>query len=207
MNNFAYSSHKVEEIAPKVEEIVRGDVGAPGPLPYQIEEGNAGSMTAGKFLGDIASGLFGGKSYVLFNMHFDFTQPRSAHLQATVHRQGLGAYVGPLLYSTWLQKPVGGEIWLEDPKMFGKSKFKGDPAAERLNANGDLIKLANNFARTEAHSGALKLTIKRFCKIMPQPQGTMLVIGTLPRQIKMGFSAASDAQDFFNLAQMIEASL
>jgi hypothetical protein len=207
MNNFAYSSHKAEEIGPKVEEIVRGDVGAQAPLPYQIEGGDAGSMTAGKFLGDIASGLFGGKSDVLFNQHFDFTQPRPAHLQATVNRQGLGAYVGLLLFSTYLQKPVGGEIWLEDPKMFGKSKFKGDPAAERLNGNGDLVKLANNFARTEAHSGALKLTIKRFCKIMPQPQGTLLVVGTLPRQIKMGFSATTDAQDFFNLAQMIEASL
>ncbi len=44
------------------------------------------------------------------------------------------------------------EIYPEDPKFFGKSKFKGDAAAERLNGNGDLVKLANELARVESMS-------------------------------------------------------
>lgn len=208
MNNLAYTSHKIEVIGPKVEEKLREELGAPAPLPYQVEDGNAGEMTAGKFFSDIAGGILGGKSDVLFNLHFDLTQPRPVHLQVSMNRQGVGSHAGLLLYSTWLSKPVGSEVWLDDPKMFGKSKFKGDPmASERLNANGDLIKRANDFARVESQSGGMKLTIKRYCKIIPQEQGTMLVVGTLPRPIKMGFSASFDAADFFAIAAMIEASL
>lgn len=208
MNNFAYTSHKIEVIGPKVEEKIREELGSPAPLPYQVEDGNAGEMSAGKFFGDIASGLFGGKSDTLFNLHFDLTQPRPTHLQVTVNRQGVGSHVGLLLYSTWLAKPVASEVWLEDPKTFGKSKFKGDPgASDRLNSNNDLIKRANNFARTESQSGGLNLKIKRLCKVMPQPNGTMLLIATLPRPTKMGFSVSIDAADFFDIASMIEASL
>ncbi|HEX8844952.1 MAG TPA: hypothetical protein VF791_09930 [Pyrinomonadaceae bacterium] len=208
MNNLAYTSHKIEVIGPKVEEKIREELGAPAPLPYQVEDGNAGEMSAGKFFSDIAGGLLGGKADVLFNLHFDLTHPRPTHLQVSMNRQGVGSHAGVLLYSTWLSKPVAGEVWLEDPKTFGKSKFKGDPAAsERLNANGDLIKRANNFARTESQSGGLNLKIKRLCKIMPQQNGTMLLIATLPRPTKMGFSAAVDAAEFFDIASMIEATL
>jgi len=207
MNNLAYTSHKVEVVGPKVEEKIREELGAPAPLPYQVEDGGAGPLTAGTFFRDVAGGILGGNSDVLFNLHFDLVQPRPVHLQVSVDRQGVGSHVGLLLYSTWLSKAVGSEVWLEDPKMFGKSKFKGDPASERLNANNDLIKRANNFARVESQSGGLKLTIKRFCKIMPQPNGTMLLIGTLPRPIKMGLSATVDAADFFDIASMIEAAL
>ena len=207
MNNFAYTSQDVNYIGPKVEEKIREELGAPSPLPYQVEDGGAGPTSAGTFFSDLATGILGGKSNLLFNLHFDLTHPRPAHLQVSVDRQGVGSHVSLLLYSTWLAKPVGGEIYLEDPKTFGKSKFKGDPASERLNANGELIKRANTFARTESQSGGLKLTMNRFCKVMPQPNGTMLVIATLPRPTKMGFSVAIDAAEFFDISAMIEAAL
>ena len=35
----------------------------------------------------------------------------------------------------------------------------------------------------------------------------MLILGTLPRPVKMGFGAAIDAKDFFEIADMVEASL
>src|SRR5205085_8335616 len=105
-------------------------------------------------------------------------------------------------------KPVFGEVALEDPKFFGKSKFAGDAAVcGKLNANGDLIKRANNFARVESQSGGMTLKIKRCCRIIPSEGGSMLVVGTLPRPTKMGMSAAIDAKDFFDIADMIEASL
>ncbi len=62
MNNLAYTSHDVAEIGPKVEEKIREEVGSQSPIPYQVEGGDAGEMTAGKFFGDIAGGLLGGKS-------------------------------------------------------------------------------------------------------------------------------------------------
>jgi hypothetical protein len=133
---------------------------------------------------------------------------RPAQLQVNVNRQGVGSHVGLLLYTAQLSKAVAGEVALEEPKFFGKSKFAGDGAASaRLNANGELIKRANNFARVESQSGGLTLKIKRCCKVVPNEGGSLLIVGTLPRPTKMGMSAAIDAKDFFEMAEMVEASL
>jgi hypothetical protein len=198
MNNLAYTSQDAATVGAKVEEKVREEIGAGAPLAYQVEGGEAGTATVGSFLSDIGNALVGGKDETLFRLHFDLTQPRAAHLQISINRQGVGSHAGLLLYSTSINKPVAGEVALEDPKFFGKSK---------LNANGDLIKRANDFARVESQSGGLTLNIKRCCKVVPHEGGSMLVIGTLPRPIKMGFGAAIDAKDFFDIANMVEAAL
>lgn len=208
MNNLAYTSQDPATVGAKVEEKVREEVGASAPLAYQVEMGEAAALSVGSFLRDVGSALVGGKDEALFRLHFDLAQPRSTHLQIAVNRQGVGSHVGLLLYSTQLAKPVGSEVTLEEPKFFGKSKFTGDGAAcGKLNANGELIKRANNFARTESQSGGLTLKIKRCCRLIPNERGALLVIGTLPRPVKMGLGAAIDAKDFFDIADMIEAAL
>src|SRR5260370_13052935 len=208
MNNLAYTSQDAATVGAKVEEKVREEVGASAPVSYQVETGEAGKATMGSFLGDIGNALVGGKDETLFRLHFDLAQRRPAHLQVSINRQGVGSHAGLLLYSTQLTKPVGGEAALEDPKFFGKSKFAGDSTtATKLNANGDLIKRANDFSRVESQSGGLTLKIKRCCKVVPHEGGSILVIGTLPRPTKMGFGAAIDAKDFFDIADMVEAAL
>ncbi len=208
MNNLAYTSQDAAYIGSKVEEKVREEIGATAPVPYQVQVGEAAPATIGSFLSDIGAGLLGGKDETLFRLNFDLAQRRPATLQVSVNRQGVGSHAGLLLYSTRIAKPVAGEVALDEPKFFGKSKFGGEAtAAAKLNANGDLIKLANDFARVESQSGGLALKIKRCCKVVPHEGGSMLVIGTLPRPIKMGFGAAIDAKDFFDIADMIEAAL
>ena len=208
MNNLAYTSQDAATVGAKVEEKVREEVGASAPLPYQLEAGDAGAATVGSFLGDMAGALLGGKDKTLFNLQFELPHARPSHLQVSVNRQGVGSHVGLLLYTAELSKPVFGEVALEEPKFFGKSKFAGDAAAcGKLNANGELIKRANNLARVESQSGGLTLKIKRCCKLVPSEGGSMLIVGTLPRPIKMGFGAAIDAKDFFDIADMVEACL
>jgi hypothetical protein len=208
MNNLAYNSQDAAIVGPKVEEKVREEVGASAPIPFQVEMGDAGKATVGSVLKEIGGALVGGKDETLFQLQFDLPQPRPAQLQVNVNRQGIGSHVGLLLYSAKLSKPVFGEVALEDPKFFGKSKFTGDAAVcGKLNANGELIKRANNFARVESQSGGLTLKINRCCRIVPHEGGSMLVVGTLPRPIKMGFNATIDAKDFFDIADMIEAAL
>jgi hypothetical protein len=208
MNNLAYNSQDAAIVGPKVEEKVREEVGAGAPIPFQVEMGDAGKATVGSVLKEIGGALVGGKDETLFQLQFDLPQPRPAQLQVNVNRQGIGSHVGLLLYSAKLSKPVFGEVALEDPKFFGKSKFTGDAAVcGKLNANGELIKRANNFARVESQSGGLTLKINRCCRIVPHEGGSMLVVGTLPRPIKMGFNATIDAKDFFDIADMIEAAL
>lgn len=208
MNNLAYTSQDAVTVGTKVEEKVREELGADAPLAYQVEEGEAGRLSVGSFLKDVGGALVGGKDETLFRLHFDLPNSRPTQLQINVNRQGVGSHVGLLLYSAKLSKPVSGEAALEDPKFFGKSKFAGDAGVcGKLNANGELIKRVNNLARVESQSGGLTLKIKRCCRVVPHEGGSMLVIGTLPRPVKMGLGAAIDARDFFDIADMIEAAL
>jgi len=208
MNNLAYTSQDSAYVGTQVEEKIREEIAATAPLAYQVQTGEAGTATVGTFLSDIGNALIGGKDETLFRLNFELAQRRSANLQVSINRQGVGSHAGLLMYSTTIAKPVNGEVALEDPKFFGKSKFAGDAtAAAKLNANSDLIKRANDFARVESQSGGLTLKIKRCCKVIPHEGGAMLIVGTLPRPTKMGFSAAVDAKDFFDIAEMIEAAL
>lgn len=208
MNNLAYTSQDAATVGAKVEEKVREEVGSSAPIKYEVEVGEAGTASFGSMLSDMAGALLGGKDKTLFNLHFDLPAQRPTHLQVSVNRQGVGSHVGLLLYTAQLSKPVFGEVTLEDPKFFGKSKFTGDAAAcGKLNASGELIKRANNLARVESQSGGLTLKIKRCCKLVPHEGGSLLIVGTLPRPVKMGFGAAIDAKDFYEIADMIEASL
>lgn len=208
MNNLAYTSQDPTYIGEKVEEKVREEVGATGPLSYQVQTGDAGAATIGSFLSDIGNALVGGKDETLLRLNFDLTEPRPANLQISINRQGVGSHAGLLMYSTKIAKPIAAEVALEDPKFFGKSKFAGDTTvAAKLNANGDLIKRCNDLARVESQSGGLTLKIKRCCKVVPHEGGSMLIVGTLPRPVKMGFGAAIDAKDFFDIAAMVESAL
>ena len=209
MNNLAFNSQKPDTIGPKVEELLRKEIGTPAPISYDIEREDGTSYGVGTALGDLGRAIFGGRADRLFNLNFSLTQPRAARLTAAVERMGpLGSYVGPLFYSTTLARPVSGEVALEPPKAFGNSKFVGEPAtAAKLNANGDLIKRANKFARTESKTGGGTLKMDRVFKVVPQASGSLLVVATLPRITSMGFGAAVDAKDFFEIAAMVEAAL
>src|SRR5260370_178384 len=208
MNNLAYSTQKVEKVGPKIEELIRKEVGASSALPYEVEDGGAGKTTAGTVLAESVKTLFGGKETLLYTLYFNLTHPRPANLEVHVNKQGVGCHVGSLLYSTMLAKPVSGEASLEAPKTFGSSKFTGDSvASQKLNASGDLVKRANKFARTESQSGGITIKVDRFFKVVPQGSGSLLVIRTLPRPTSMGMSATVDAKDFFDIAAMLDASL
>lgn len=208
MNNLAYTSQDPAYVGEKVEEKIREEIGSAAPLPYTVEQGDGSTATVGSFLKDVGKGLVSGSAESLFHLNFGFPGQRPATLQVSVNRQGVGSHAGLLMYSAKIAKPVSGEVSLEDPKFFGKSKFSGDAnAVAKLNANGDLIKLANTLARVEGQSGGMNLKVKRCCKLVPGEDGATLIVATLPRPTKMGMSAAVDAKDFFSLAQMVENAL
>jgi len=201
VNNLAYTSQDAATVGPKVEEKVREDVGATAPIPYEVQAGDAGTVTVGSVAEDIGKYFVGGREN-------SFSEPRVAQLMANVTRYGRGSYVGLLVYTTVLSKPIAAEVILEDPKMFGKPKFGGDPAVSaKLNANGPLVKLAGELARTEGLVASGQMKIDRYCHIVPNDAGAVLVLNTLPRMLKMGMSATTDAGQFLQLAGMIEAAL
>ncbi len=207
MNNLAYISQQPDKVAPQVEEKLRKETGASAPILYKVED-QGGTTSVSSVLSDVARGLFGGRSELLFTLVFEMTEPRRAELRAAVARQGVGCHVGTLLYSIQLAKPVKSEVTLEPPKSFGMAKFTGDAEAlAKLNAKGDLLKRIAKFARTESELGGLKIKIERWVKLLPQDNGALLVISTLGRPTSMGLDASLDAKEFFDIAAQIESLL
>jgi hypothetical protein len=208
MANTAFGSQKPEKIAPVLEEMLRKEIGAPMPIAYQILNAETRSVSAQSLLSDYGRMIVGGNETPLFLFQFTLAMPRPAELQVRVNRQGIGAHVGLLSYAARLVKPIGSEVSLEPPKMFGASKCIGDPQGiARLNNNGDLLKRLNKLARTESEVGGLKLKIERFLKIVPQASGSLFILNTLPRATSMGFGATLDAKEFLDLVALVEATL
>jgi hypothetical protein len=206
MNNLAYNSRDPQTVAPKVEELIRKELGAAGRIPYTVADGAAEPYTVGSAL---KTALVGGGLQSVFLLNFQLPPPRPTCLQVSMDQMGVGCLAGSTLFSTRLSKSVAGEVTFESPAGFrGKSKFAGNSeASAKLNANGDLVKLANKFARTESTFGGRTLKRDRLLKIAPDGNGCLLIIGSLPRTTSMGFSATVDSHDFFELATLIENSL
>jgi hypothetical protein len=207
MNNLAYSSKDPQKVGPQVEELIRKELGAAGPLAYTVADGAAEPYTVGSAL---KAAVIGGRLESVFQLNFELPSPRPARLEISMCQFGIGCLAGSTLYSSHLSKSVNGEVGLGEPAgiFSSNSKFVGDPeASARLNANGDLLKLANKFARTESTFGGSKLKRERLLKIVQNGQGSVLIVGSLPRTVSMGFSATVDSKDFFELATLIEQSL
>jgi hypothetical protein len=208
MNNLAYGNQQSEKVGAQVEEKLRKETGATAPVPYQVESGDAAATSAATVLSDVTKGLFGGRPDRLFTLVFDMSTPRAAQLRASADRQGVGCHVSVLLYSAKLSKPVKGEASLDEPKLFGGSKFSGDAdTANKLNAKGDLLKRLGKLVRTEAEIGGLTIHGDRLVRVAPSDGGSLVLISTLPRATSMGMDATLDAKEFFDVLGMIEAAL
>jgi hypothetical protein len=208
VNNLIFGNQDPAKIAASVEEKVRSSVGATTPIPYKVESTGTGPANAATVLVDIANVLGSGKTTPLLTLVFTIPGPHPTSLRARVDRQGIGGYVGSLLYSTSLAKPVGGEVTIEDHKTFGTPKFLGDPvAAAKLNATKDLAKRVDKLARTEADMGSIKVRVPRVFRVAPQVGGALLVLHTLPRMTSMGMGAEVDASEFLGIATAIDAAL
>jgi hypothetical protein len=208
MNVLAYSSQNPDKVAPKVEDLLRRETGAEMPIRYEVAPGATERPAVGTVLKEGLALIFGKEETLLFSLGFDIAQPRPAHLEVHMNRQGVGCHAGALLYSIRLAKPVAGEVWLEDPRAFGNSKFIGEPqTAERLNGNRELLKAVNRFSRTKSDIGGLSVSIPRFFKIAPADGSAALVAATLGQPHFLGFKMSMGAKEFFEIVKMIEDAL
>ena len=205
-----FNTHQPEKIAPKVEELLRKEVGAPVPLAYQLLDAGTGGVTAGSLLRDAGSSILDSKGTVLFFMQFALPQPRPFELRVTINRSGIGGYVGQLSYAVRLMKPVNGEISIEPPKWFGlgSSKFLGNAeAVARLNKNGKVIKYANDLAVNSGKAGTIDFSIDYCLKILPQTAGSLLILNTVPVQTKMGLGMTLNLKKVFDFAALLDTSI
>lgn len=203
MNNLAYATQDPQKVAPKVEELLRKELGATGPIAYEVEDAGAGDTGAKSVLKDAGTYLFGGSTTRLLTIHFHITQPRPADLDVHLSRQGAGCYAGSLVFSTVTSKRIGGDVSFGDD-----GKFAGDAgAAGKLNASKDVLKKCNAFAVKEGGLTGFEVKFPRLFKIAPNDYGAQIVGATTARSKSMGFSAAFGSKEFFELVSLIEAAL
>jgi hypothetical protein len=224
MNNLVYDSRDPQTVAPKVENLIRKELGAAGPIPYTVANDSPEVCT---ITWALRGAPVGSQLQSIFQLNFELPPPRAARLHVSMYELGDGCVAGTTCYSAQLSKPVGGEVALEPPEGFlreaastlhpnphltnaftSSTKFAGDPEVSgRLNANGDLLTLANKLARTDAMFGGRGLRRDPLLKIVPGGQGCLLIVGSLPRAILLGLKATVDSKDFFELAALIERTL
>ncbi len=208
MNILVYNSQKPEDVCPKIAEIVAKELRV-SDIAYEVEMPDSPAITNAKtVLGDIARTAFGGKTDNLFTVIFKPDKPRPFEIRVSVIRSGAGCAASYLLYTAHLDKDVDAETILGEPKVFGSAKFSGGDAAQKLNANADLIKRANKLARSESSYGPLNLKIQRLFAIFSKGDDpTALAVGTLAKPTSMGMSVSMDLNEFTELAGMIEKLL
>ncbi|MGA2095816.1 MAG: hypothetical protein ABSH39_05925 [Candidatus Acidiferrum sp.] len=203
MNNGAYMGQDGQTIAPKVQELLTKDLGAAASVSFTIENVGVEGITAKSILKDMSTTFFGGKSQLLFTIHFDVNQSRPMQLDAHMIRQGAGCGLGSLAYATTVAKRVAGPVSLGDD-----GKFTGDAeAAGTLNARRDLLKKCDAFAVKEGGLAGLAFKIDRILKITPREDGAQVVAVTMPVSKSMGFSASLRAKEFLEMVALLESTL
>ena len=204
MNNLAYSGQDGQKIGSQVEELLRKELGAGGPIAYEVEDAGTAEVSARSMLKDIGTRLFSGGTTPLLTVHLHITQPRAADLDVHMNRQGAGCYAGSLVFSTVIGKKVGGEISFGDD-----GQFTGDATgAGKLGANKDLRKKCEAFAVSKGGITGFEVKLPaRILKVAPHERGAEIVGVTLPKSKSMGFSATFNSKEFFEIAAQIEALL
>ncbi len=205
MASLSYLGQNPEKIAPRIEELVRKELGAPTPIPYQILPGTSGGATAGSLLSEWAHAQMRmtQQADALFYVHFSLAWPRPFELQISVIRQGLGALVGKCSFAVPMAKPVRGPLSLGQLKLMSARGFSGDPATSaRLNANRDLLAKAYGLTVSTSTIGRTKLTISHYLQIQPARSGSLLVVNRLAKALL--FSVDMGVKDVMAFVPMLE---
>jgi len=202
MNNLVYGNQKQDEIATKVEELLRKELGSGSLIPYKTEAQTTEETGVKTTLHDVWTALKSGQTTELFSIHFQLRTPRAFDLEVHMNRQGMGCYAGPLVYTAVIEATVASEVVFNE-----NGQFVGDGAASKLNASKDVLKKSDAFAAKGGGISGFELKIPRYLKIIPQASGAQITAVTLPRSKSMGFSATFNTKEFLELIQKLEAAL
>lgn len=206
MSPLYFTGQKAEKIAPRVEQAIRQELGAPTPLPYQILPGTSGGATAGSLLSEWAHAQvhMSQQAAPLFYIQFALAWPRSFELQMTIYRQGMGALAGRCVFAVPLAKRVPGPLSLAELKFGQAGGFAGDPAfTARLNSNRDLLAKAYGLLSTKISVGNTRLSISHYFQIQPTRTGSLLIVHRLPKP-GMLTGANWGVKDILAFAPMLE---
>jgi hypothetical protein len=206
MVSLSYLSQLPERIAPKVEQLVRTELKAPAPIPYQVLPGESTGATPGSLFSEWAHAQIGMryKTDALFHVQFALSWPRPYELRISILRKGMGALMGTCAFAIPMSKPVRGAVNLVQTGILGTPSFAGEPAtAARLNNNRDLLLRTRRVTLPTSRIGRVKLSIPRYLQVQPTRTGSLLVIHKLA-QTGILFGGHIDIKDVLDFAPMLE---
>jgi hypothetical protein len=197
-------------VVPKLEQLVRADVGALSPLNYSVTGVAEKKSATREYMSQFALGLVGGAMPGLLTIEFELPANRMAWLRVTAgHTRDL-TYCGPMTYLLSVDRPIGGEVGFEKRKaLVVAPKFTGGPDAGKLNAVPGLADRVDKVLVPKIIVGMGSLELKPVFRLVPSSEGTRLLIRTLPL-VKMHFNSVSgstNAGEVLKICAAIEAAL
>lgn len=205
-NLLAYRTHDLDEIASKVEEVVRKDVGSAMRVPYRVHPGTSQGLTAREFGRDLAGMAFGFTPSTVGSIEFDLPWHRPALLMVVMDRIGVNSVVGKLHYSIDLARPVTEPVGFELAKFLKAGRFTGGATATRLNADPGLGKALGKVVLAETFIGTMTVRVAAGLEVLPIDEtSSRLLVLTLPNVGLM--SATTEAGKLLASARSIESRL
>ena len=206
-NNLVYRTHDPVKIAAGVEEIVRRDVGWKTPLTVRTTMGTTDPLTARSFFADVGRLMVEHKTQVLMTLEIDLPGPRESSLIVPIHRQGVIASPGSVIFVMDLARPIDEPVGFEEHRMFKRAAFLGGRAAARLNAAEGLTKLADDTLASLAVVGSLTLQLPRVFALTPSETGSRLMMRSLPHKSSILGPMTTGAGDMLRIAKLVENAL
>ena len=206
-NNLTYRTHDPAVFAPKIEELVRKDVGSALRLDYRVHNLNVPKASLGAILGDGATLQGGGDLPLLARVDIRLPWHAPAFLMVWMRRYGVRAQVAGITFQFDLVRSVGGTAQLQ-LRPGTTPRFIGVGAADHLNRVAGLAERAAKLARRDALIDQMALRLEPVLQVSDDGQTPRLVFATLPRGTGfLGSSATTDAGEVIRLARDIEAAL
>jgi hypothetical protein len=207
VGNLVFHTQDRMELGPLIEEVVRGDVGAATPLPYDfMDEPDVAAGAEGTPV-DLRQ-LIGLGWTTVGTIRVRLPWPRDATLSGHLVRFGLVTYVGSVRYSIELDRDLDAEVRFEREKGGGPT-FVGGAAASRLNAVPDLAKRVSGTLREEFFTGSLWVKGEGCgMTVVRSERGSILGLWTYSRLTGvLGRNATTDAGDVLEIANTIQATI
>ena len=185
----------LEAIGPRVEAVVRRDVGSDVPLRFGTTVGSPAPVPLGwKALGRI---------------RIELPWPSAASLTGELVNFGSTTFLGSLHFELALDPAVDGEVRFERARLLRSARFGGAAAAPRLNASDGLTGRVSKVLRDVFFTGTVWVkSVGCGLTLTPADRGSTLRLWTYSRtRGALARGATTDAGAILDLTREIERAL
>jgi hypothetical protein len=207
--DLTFKSSDVEVVAPRIEQIVREDLGLSDPVVYTLSDVVAPQSRSRGLLAFAKAATTGSKVSPLMTLALELPGPRKGLLRANVGQLQRASFMGALSFVIPIGKPLSGEVSLGKRGLLAVPEFMGGPEAEILNKVPGLAKRVDGALVAKAAIG-MTIQITPEFRLFTTPEGSLLLVRTLPVITAIRLTTVrgtTNAREILAIADAIEAAL